>query len=132
MSKDIEALIQEIDSYGEISPSGKGIRIIAKGAIAEGIKNRRNDIAGAKGVEVYDNGRYLTITGEALYGEAKPVKDLSDGFWSFYQQLGGSTATTTLSGIKGAVVLTDNDQWVITKLLEDDQHGPEFRRFLVS
>ncbi|MEO9476227.1 MAG: hypothetical protein ABJR05_14590 [Balneola sp.] len=124
-------MINTMDSYGEISPSGKGIRLIATGSIPEGIKNRRNDITGAKGVEVYDSGRYLTITGQALFGDPKPISPLSDDFWSFYQQLGSSSSQQTNAGLPGTVVLTDQDQWVIDKLLSDDQYSPEFRRLYV-
>lgn len=131
MSDDIYSIVEKIDSYGEISPSGKGIRLIAEGSIPEGIKNRRNDIAGAKGVEVYDNGRYLTITGDALYGNAKLIQKLPVNFWSFYQQLGSSSKHTTNSSANNGMTLTDHDQWVIDKLLEDDKHGPEFRRLFV-
>jgi len=56
--------VQEILSYGEtyaeISPSGTGIRLIARGKIAAVIKYDP-----AK-VEVYGHGRYLTITGQRL------------------------------------------------------------------
>lgn len=117
-----------IDSYGEVSPSGKGIRLITTGAIPEGIKNRRNDIPGAKGIEVYESGRYLTMTGQALFGKPKPVKKLGDDFWSFYQQLGNRTTHSSTTSGQHCVILTDHDQWVIDKLLNDSEHGPEFRR----
>jgi hypothetical protein len=48
------------ETYAEISPSGGGIRLFVLGEIAAAIKND------ALGVEVYGNGRYLTVTGNHL------------------------------------------------------------------
>lgn len=54
-------IIQTLDSYTEISPSGTGIHIICKGKIPEG--ERKND---KLGLEMYESGRFFTITGENL------------------------------------------------------------------
>jgi len=55
-----QAIIDRINSYTEISPSGTGIHIIAKGKIPAGIK-RPN-------IEMYSRGRYITISGNLLEG----------------------------------------------------------------
>lgn len=55
MAKEI---IKTLDSYTEISPSGTGIHIICKGKLPKG--GRRNDKVG---LEMYDSGRFFTITG---------------------------------------------------------------------
>jgi primase-polymerase (primpol)-like protein len=50
------AIIKEIDSYTEVSPSGAGIRIFARGKLPpKGRKKGR--------IEMYDSGRFLTVTG---------------------------------------------------------------------
>jgi putative DNA primase/helicase len=50
------AIVREIDSYTEISPSGTGVRIFARGKLPpKGRKKGR--------VEIYDSGRFLTVTG---------------------------------------------------------------------
>lgn len=48
-----------LKSYGETSPSGKGIHIILKGRVPD-TKKRRNN------VEMYDKGRFFTMTGNTL------------------------------------------------------------------
>jgi hypothetical protein len=48
------------ETYAEISPSGKGVRMFACGTIEKAIA--RSDIS----VEVYSQGRYLTVTGNKL------------------------------------------------------------------
>lgn len=50
------AIVREIDSYTEISPSGTGIRIFARGVLPNGWRKRGR-------IEMYDSGRYLTVTG---------------------------------------------------------------------
>lgn len=53
------AIIDALDSYTEISPSGTGIRILLRGKLPPGARKRGN-------VETYESGRYLTITGHAI------------------------------------------------------------------
>jgi AAA domain len=50
------------ETYAEISPSGAGIRLWARGKLAAAIKY---DPAG---VEAYSHGRYLTVTGQQVEG----------------------------------------------------------------
>lgn len=55
-----------LNSYSEISPSGDGLHVFVFGALRDGVAGQR------KGdVEVYAEGRYLTVTGHVL-GEARP------------------------------------------------------------
>src|SRR5262249_19513720 len=50
------------ETYAEYSPSGKGIRLIARGKIEKSIAHRLSS------VEAYRDGRYLTITGNHIPG----------------------------------------------------------------
>ena len=52
-------IIEDIKSYTEVSPSGRGVHIIATGELPPG---RRR----VKGVELYDRDRYFTVTGRRL------------------------------------------------------------------
>jgi primase-polymerase (primpol)-like protein len=60
--------VEAFGSYTEISVSGTGLHIICEGAIPDGKGHRRNQ------VEMYDRGRYFTVTGNA-YGEPLPLRD---------------------------------------------------------
>jgi putative DNA primase/helicase len=60
------SVIEPMDSYTEISPSGMGVRIIIE-ANSPGEFKRRNKI------EIYSSGQYLTITGD-VYGTRLPVE----------------------------------------------------------
>lgn len=56
-------------SYIERSPSGEGLHIIGRGTMPRG-RNRRKMDDGAREIEIYDGGRYFTVTGEGLNGSA--------------------------------------------------------------
>ena len=57
-------IIDTMDSYTELSPSGQGVHILAKGTIPD--KDRRKDF-----IEMYSDGRYFTITGNIYNGRDK-------------------------------------------------------------
>jgi hypothetical protein len=66
LTESARKIINQVDSYQEISPSGTGIRIIGKAANTEPLFYKHN------GVEVYRNRkRYITITGNSLNGITK-------------------------------------------------------------
>lgn len=56
----------ELNCYTEISPSLKGLKIFAKGKLPEGARNRFSYYDGE--VEVYEHGRFFTVTGCDIYG----------------------------------------------------------------
>ncbi len=71
-----QAIIDQCDSYTEISPSGEGIRIIGTGKIPVGFDNKYDMTGdGFKALEIYDKLRYLTITGDVL-GEPREIKPI--------------------------------------------------------
>ena len=50
----------DLDSYTELSPSGRGLRIFVQATLPPGRGNRRGSF------EVYDRARYVTMTGDHL------------------------------------------------------------------
>ena len=69
-------IVQIMNSYTEISPSDKGIHILFKidVPLSEIGSIRKNT---ALGIEVYDTGRYFTVTGK-IYGECKPIQERTE------------------------------------------------------
>lgn len=55
---EVREWLEKADTYAEVSPSGSGIRVAAKGSIPRTINN--------SGVEMYSSGQQLTITGDRL------------------------------------------------------------------
>ena len=52
-------IVERADSYSGVSPSGKGIKIFVKGSLPPGRRRKGK-------VEMYDEGRYFTVTGARL------------------------------------------------------------------
>jgi primase-polymerase (primpol)-like protein len=60
------------DSYAEISPTGRGIKIWAKGTLAGG---GTAFPLGDGRVEIYDQARFFTVTGNAWAGQMLDVEE---------------------------------------------------------
>jgi len=63
LTEEAEGWIARFATYTEVSPSGTGVKLIGVGALPEDSKGHRN---AAVGVEVYDKGRFFTVTGHRL------------------------------------------------------------------
>ncbi len=63
VSPEAQQIIDALDSYTEISPSGEGLHIIVRADIAG--SGHRNDI-----VEIYPQGRFFTMTGNVFQGRS--------------------------------------------------------------
>ncbi|MCD6297980.1 MAG: hypothetical protein J7M30_12595, partial [Deltaproteobacteria bacterium] len=66
-----EKIIKDFKSYCEISPSGTGVHIICKGQLPEGGRKRPD-------IEIYDHGRYFTVTGNHLQGTPQDIRPAQD------------------------------------------------------
>ncbi|MDP8952211.1 MAG: phage/plasmid primase, P4 family, partial [Actinomycetota bacterium] len=64
-----EKIVREMDSYTEFSPSGSGVHVIIRGQLPKGWRNRKDK------VEVYDKGRFFTITGKVREDTPRTFND---------------------------------------------------------
>jgi len=78
---DLEAwaaeLLEDVSTYAEVSPSGTGLRLFGLGFVPDG-GNRGDVDAGAGHLEMYDSGRYLTVTGQRVDGSPDDVRQVND------------------------------------------------------
>lgn len=80
-----QELIDKLDSYTEVSPSGTGVKIIVT-AVLPGSVRRRNKI------EMYSEKRYFTITGEVV-GDRHEICERQKQLTEVYELAFGNTAT---------------------------------------
>ena len=66
-----EDIVSRLDSSTEVSPSGTGLHVLVKGELPDG-RNRHGD------VELYDNARFFTVTGEHVSGTPETVEARQD------------------------------------------------------
>jgi len=70
LSELAQTIASALDSYTEVSPSGTGLRIFVRGNLPPGGRKHTEH-----GVEMYDSGRYLTITGHKIEGYPDAPQD---------------------------------------------------------
>lgn len=68
-----QEFITGLDSYAELSPSGKGFHIFVAAKKPEGMGCKSKSFHDSK-AEVYDQGRYLTVTGQRVAGTPPEVQ----------------------------------------------------------
>ncbi|MFC7257483.1 hypothetical protein ACFR97_16380 [Haloplanus litoreus] len=64
-------IVDRLDSYSEVSPSGRGVHVIVEGELPPG-RNRRGD------VEMYDEARFFTVTTDHIEGTRTSLERRQD------------------------------------------------------
>ncbi len=77
-----QEIVEELDSYTEISPSGTGIHVLVRATLQEG-RNRKGHF------EAYDRGRYFTVTGKHLAGTPKGIEGRQEELQSVVSRVFG-------------------------------------------
>jgi putative DNA primase/helicase len=106
-------IVMMLDSYTEISPSGTGLHILLKAKL-DGKGARRN------GIELYDKGRYFTLTGQHLKDTPTVINDRQEMVSSFYKAIREIQA--------GGQEITDSKQLPIPVITLEDQDILEIAR----
>jgi hypothetical protein len=77
-------IVRRLDSYTELSPSGRGVKIFLRGRLSR--KGNRRDL-GDGHIEVYWADRYFTVTGRHLAGTPHEVQDRQAELESLHREL---------------------------------------------
>jgi hypothetical protein len=86
-----QEIIDELDSYTEISPSGTGVHILVRGTLPPG-RNRKGRF------EAYDRGRYFTVTGRHLAGTPQSIEFRQDQLEHVVKRVFGSSFEVSENG----------------------------------
>jgi putative DNA primase/helicase len=116
---DAEALdvIKRLDTYTEISPSGRGIHVIAKGKLPAGSRK-------AGKVEIYDDRRFFTITGNPFNGSPAEVRERREEVGEVYRILFPQPVSKSKSPSKE----TEIDDHVLIELAKNAENALKFNR----
>lgn len=117
---EILATVNGIGSYAEISPSGTGIKVIVKATVGRG---RR-----ANNVEVYDRGRFFTITSRALEGCQREPEERQADIDGILEALGPKETTSTLGGSGASCPTGPIPDADLYQRIERSKQGPKFTR----
>jgi len=72
------------DTYSEISPSGRGLKIWARGSLPANLPGVR---VGDGTIEMYSYSRFFTVTGNRFHGAPLEVEDHADDLLCMYERL---------------------------------------------
>ena len=108
-------MVGALNSYTEVSPSGQGLHIWCYGHLPAG-RRRKN------GVEMYDSGRFITVTGNHLAGTPDDLMERTAELANLHRRFFGET-TTTLKAIAPADL---SDEEVLQKAMSG-KNGAKFR-----
>ena len=72
-----DEIVRALNSYTEISPSGTGVHIYVCGALPPGRRKKGP-------VEVYEHGRFFTVTGQHLAGTLTTIEPRTDELAAFH------------------------------------------------
>ena len=78
-------IINKVESYTEASPSGRGIRIFANGGKLPDGGRKKGDF------EIYQSGRYLTVTGNHIAGTPTEIMNRPDIINAVHKQIFSDT-----------------------------------------
>jgi hypothetical protein len=84
-----ESIVESLrGAYSEISPSGLGLKFWMRGTLpARGFKKSWSGQDGERcGVEIYDDGRYFTVTGRAYWPVPATIPDLGGAALAIYRE----------------------------------------------
>jgi putative DNA primase/helicase len=118
-------VIDRLDSYAEVSPSGTGYHVYVHGFIPDG-RNRRD------GVEMYDDARFFTVTGEHVDGTPATVEQRADALRAVHGDYvapddSDSTEDRNMPTAAGGGDITLDDDALISKAKAAD-NGDKFTR----
>jgi Primase C terminal 1 (PriCT-1) len=86
------------DTYMEISPSCRGIKIWVRGSLPA---NMAKVAVGDGGIELYDHARYFAFTGRAFHGAPLEVADHAADVRVMYEHLTAGKRTWQLQPLEG-------------------------------
>ncbi|MBP2252595.1 primase-polymerase (primpol)-like protein [Halarchaeum solikamskense] len=79
VEEDATDIIERLDSYTEVSPSGTGFHVLVEGELPEG-RNRRGS------VECYETARFFTVTGDHVSGTPTRIARRQDALQGIHRE----------------------------------------------
>jgi hypothetical protein len=115
-----EKIVQTLNSYTEVSPSGKGLRIFVLGRLpAKGRKKGR--------YENYESGRYVTVTGQHLDGTPATIEQRQAELETVHKRIFGDVTRPRQAGPRTAKAPTDLDDAQLIERAGRAKNGAKFR-----
>ena len=124
-------IIQAMDSYTELSPSGTGVHIYYYGSLhSEWEKKFNGCLGGAASMEMYQEKRYFTVTGN-VFRELKPIAEREQQAAEIYKKYAPKPQEKTVTNkpVEDTYTTVLSDDKVIEKASKSKQ-GAKFMALL--
>ena len=92
IDREAQRIVRELRSYTEVSPSHRGLHVIGRGKLPCGRRRKGN-------IEMYDQGRFFTMTGGHLNGTPLGVRDFQHELEQLHEEVfGGNLLAAAANG----------------------------------
>jgi putative DNA primase/helicase len=118
-------IIEELDSYAEISPRGTGVHVLVRGTLPPG-RNRKGQF------EAYDRARYFTVTGRHLAGTPRSIEGRQDQLERVLQRVFGEPVSTNGHKTVAPEFASQLSDEEIIEKASTAANGEKFRRLLAG
>lgn len=114
-------------TYHEISPSGTGIKIIGKGVLPEGAGHTKavDNVRDQAKIELFDNGKYTTLTGHRLDSSPPGIHDIQAELDALYLELWPPKESAQTARETSETSSHDDDDARL-EVARNSRKGPEF------
>ena len=113
--------VHKLNSYTEVSPSGKGLRVFAIGVLPESGRKKGN-------VECYDSGKYLTLTGHHLEETPTTIEARYDEIEDIHGEVFGNQERNKESTGQRAAQPVDLEDEELLKKARAAKNGASFSK----
>lgn len=80
-------IVELLNTYGEVSPSGTGVKLFVRGELPDGFRKQHPRPDGFGAVEIFCTGRYFTVTGQRLPRTPDDIQDRSREVLQLYEMV---------------------------------------------
>ncbi len=119
-----EEIIRRLNSYTEVSPSGRGVKVFLR-ASKPGSRCRKAYEDGE--VEVYDAGRFFTVTGRRLGGTSAEVEERQTELQEVYAEVFGDEEAPKPAAPPTDRVPRLGDEAILKKAFRSRKSGEKFQ-----
>lgn len=115
-------IVSELPTYCEVSPSGRGLRLFGKGSLPQGGRRKGK-------VELYESGRYLTVTGHRFNGH-EALANITTEIAAVHARIFAAAPSAAASpvGIQTASDPLDLDDTALLAKIRTSKQGMAFDR----
>jgi hypothetical protein len=118
LAPETRKIVERLDTYTEISPSGRGVKLFLRAKLPPG-GNRKGK------VELYDRGRYFTVTGRHLTGTPATLEERQAELEALHRELfGRSLPEKPVPAATGVGCLEDDE---LLAKARSARNGEKFR-----